>query len=93
MRLNYKHCCPSLITMEDHTDYCLSRQEKMVQLQAEVERLRGRIDRLQFTLTQARIVLEHFGKMIPNPEHRKWAQGRLVASDVDADERTKNTYR
>lgn len=22
----YKHCCPSLITMEDHTDACLSRQ-------------------------------------------------------------------
>lgn len=22
----YKHCCPSLITMEDHTDVCLSRQ-------------------------------------------------------------------
>lgn len=40
MRLNYKHCCPSLITMEDHTDYCLSRQELIVQLQAENDRLR-----------------------------------------------------
>jgi hypothetical protein len=36
----HKHCCQSLIT-EDHTDYCLSRQEKIVQLQAEAERVRG----------------------------------------------------
>lgn len=35
-----KHCCPSLITIDDHTDYCLSRQEMIVQLQDETDRLR-----------------------------------------------------
>lgn len=29
-----KHCCPSLITMDDHTDYCLSRDEEIERLRA-----------------------------------------------------------
>lgn len=28
----YKHCCPSLITMDDHTDACLSRQADDIQV-------------------------------------------------------------
>jgi hypothetical protein len=35
----YKHCCHSLIT-EDHTDYCLSRQEEIKQLRRDKELLR-----------------------------------------------------
>jgi hypothetical protein len=38
------------------------------------------VEMLQFCLDQARIVLEHFKAELPDPEHRRLAEGALIAS-------------
>lgn len=64
------------------------RDERISELETRNETLLARADELQFCLTQARIVLEHFSKMLPDFEHRKWAHGAMVASDMNlTDER------
>ncbi len=49
-------------------------------VETENERLRAHGELLEFCLDQARIVLEHFKKELPDPEHRRLAEGALIAS-------------
>lgn len=62
---------------------CRERDDRISELEAQNETLLARADELQFCLTQARIVLEHFSKMLPDFEHRRWAHGAMVASDMN----------
>lgn len=49
-------------------------------LTEEIERLSARAEMLDFCLGQARIVLEHFSVELPDPEHRRVAEGAMIAS-------------
>lgn len=46
----------------------------------DIERLTAHVEMLAFCLDQARIVLEHFKTELPDPEHRRIAEGGLIAS-------------
>lgn len=52
-------------------------------LTAQNEQLCARADNLQNCLQHARVVLEHFSKTLPDPEHRRWAHGGLVGSEIN----------
>ena len=51
------------------------------ELNAEVERLQAHAELLDFCLSQERNVLNHFARVLPDPEHRRIAQGALIASE------------
>lgn len=49
-------------------------------LEKEIQRLTVQTETLHFCLDQARIVLEHFRTELPDPEHRRIAEGAMIAS-------------
>lgn len=46
----------------------------------DVESLVAEVRMLRFCLDQARIVLEHFKTELPDPDHRRLAEGAMIAS-------------
>lgn len=52
-------------------------------LVAEVEKLQAQVDNLQNCLQHARTVLEFFSKTLPDQEHRRWAHGGLIGSEIN----------
>jgi hypothetical protein len=59
----YKHCCHSLL-LEDHTDYCLSRQEELEQLKKEKDKIQ-RINKQPSREKLIEFLWEHsYGKFI-----------------------------
>jgi hypothetical protein len=54
--------------------------QDVISLVAEVRRLNARVEMFAFNLNQARIVLDHFRTTLPDPDHRRIAEGAMIAS-------------